>query len=292
MSKNIFLKQVKHFFKIKLSVKKSNSRYENHTTYYPEKVAESVFLNLEENNKVDDLLTSEVTSASEHKFKICIICQDLKEYDINFPKVNFCKLEHTKEELICFACFETYLNETLKNKLYACCPFDKNVLDYQIIKKYSSPETFKEFDYNLTKEVLNRSKWFRWCKSCSSGQFFIKGKKFEQDNKISCFNCGAFSCFKHNIAWHEGLTCKQYENKLRKFKNENKKSHIYIKNTSSKCPKCPAYFVKVSGCDHITCGNILCGYEFCYVCESNYEDIKNFGNHRHKITCRHFFGIS
>ena len=68
---------------------------------------------------------------------------------------------------------------------------------------------------------------------------------------------------------HEGLTCDQYENIMKKegkgFINIMLKDHIKI------CGKCGAWIEKMKGCNHITC---KCSNEFCYLCGLKWKTCK------------------
>ena len=85
---------------------------------------------------------------------------------------------------------------------------------------------------------------------------------------------------------HSDVTCKEYDEKLKKeAKDEHQSEHWKEKHTK-KCPQCGASIQKNDGCDHMTCGN--CKYEFCWLCLADYKKIRRLGNLQHKSTCKYY----
>ena len=76
--------------------------------------------------------------------------------------------------------------------------------------------------------------------------FFISCQK----GHIFCYNCNQIS--------HPGIDCDTLlENEFIKWK-ENK--------IVKKCPMCGFYIEKNFGCNHMTCANKSCNFEFCWIC--------------------------
>jgi hypothetical protein len=53
---------------------------------------------------------------------------------------------------------------------------------------------------------------FFWCTSgCGSGQIHDTGRKYPI---VICLHCNHRSCFHHNVTWHQGLACEEYDQLL------------------------------------------------------------------------------
>lgn len=114
----------------------------------------------------------------------------------------------------------------------------------------------------------------------------------------------------HNVPWHEGETCDEYEYrkdpKVREM--EEKATEKEIKGSAKKCPggKCGVNITRNGGCDHMRCELNLffdclrdcgvetddeiigtrCGYEFCWLCLADYNLIRKNGNSFHEKDCK------
>lgn len=75
-----------------------------------------------------------------------------------------------------------------------------------------------------------------------------------------CEGCGAHSCYKHEVAWHTGQTCKEYDESI---KQSDFATADYISRETKGCPGCSIPIEKDGGCDHITCTK--CSHEFCWL---------------------------
>lgn len=57
--------------------------------------------------------------------------------------------------------------------------------------------------------AMSQSDNFIWCTAgCGSGQIHDSDARHPI---VTCLHCGERSCFRHNVPWHEGLTCKEYD---------------------------------------------------------------------------------
>ncbi|EDO02672.1 hypothetical protein SS1G_05149 [Sclerotinia sclerotiorum 1980 UF-70] len=125
---------------------------------------------------------------------------------------------------------------------------------------------------------------FNWClasNKCYSGQIHEGGNA-----RMICISCKESTCVHHQLPWHEGLTCAEYDNSTRKHSGEEEKSREEVRKISVACPKCAAPIEKKGGCAHIKClsrgGKGRCGFEFCYYCLVPWQ----LGAPRHRWDCR------
>jgi hypothetical protein len=143
----------------------------------------------------------------------------------------------------------------------------------------------ERYDSLATKAALEAIPGFRWCiaKNCKSGQVHGNG---DAKVKFCCVGCKKSHCIKHQVTWHKGETCAQYEyryvttsfsasswfkhstvmeeyvegmadsndrtdSKIKKA--EESASKKLLNKLAKKCPGCKRNVEKVSGCNHMTC---------------------------------------
>ncbi|EUC67527.1 IBR domain protein [Rhizoctonia solani AG-3 Rhs1AP] len=190
----------------------------------------------------------------------------------------------------CMVCFETKPLTTIGT---SNCSHDSRVLSYEdILAGVNDEEVVARYERLLLRRALDQLPNFVWCKNpqCSSGQF--------HDNdptscpNVKCDACGHESCFVHDTPWHQGLTCSQYDSKMKRSAQTGKirANEAYISKHAKACPNpgCGRVIEKGYGCDHMTCmGPMGCGHEFCWCCLADYKPIHEQGNHLHKRRCRH-----
>jgi hypothetical protein len=59
----------------------------------------------------------------------------------------------------------------------------------------------------------------------------------ENNNIVTCYHCGTKQCFRHQIAWHEGLTCDQWDEQQRVITNQQEqKTGQWIQVETKACP--------------------------------------------------------
>jgi hypothetical protein len=89
---------------------------------------------------------------------------------------------------------------------------------------------------------------------CESGQIHDNA---DDEPIVICVDCHFKICFNHQVAWHVGRTCKEYDEVLAKKKEEDQEeaSAKLIADNAKKCPNpsCGHGIIKNGGCDLMTC---------------------------------------
>jgi hypothetical protein len=183
---------------------------------------------------------------------------------------------------LCKECLAQWLQSGLERTSWdrLKCPDCPELLQHADMRRYANPATFERWDSLATRAALEAIPNFRWCLSspCTSGQI-----DDESCAKFKCKACSARHCIKHNVPWHKGETCEDYDRRNKQRKKDDKASEQMIKKTSKKCPECKKDVHKFTGCNHITC---VCGHEWCYICFAPFQRNEHgFLFCRHKTEC-------
>jgi hypothetical protein len=102
-------------------------------------------------------------------------------------------------------------------------------------------------------------------------------------------SCAVERCVECAVAWHDGLTCEQYQ----AWRAENEAGDDRVADLGAAgafkiCPSCGQGVQKSEGCNRMTCN---CGANFCYVCNAvlaNADPYSHFN--KAGATCRLFTG--
>ncbi|CAJ0755251.1 719_t:CDS:2 [Entrophospora sp. SA101] len=190
----------------------------------------------------------------------------------------------THKVVICVECVNKHIKILLNEKqlLKIPCPTKgcNKIMERHDIKKIATEEIFEEYDLLAYKITIQRIPDFRWCKvPCGAGQIHIgkgiittlKRLSFrgyvltfryfiDKTPVVICEGCGGKSCYTHEVAWHMGQTCKDYESNK---KEADFATTDYILRETKGCPGCSIPIEKNKGCDHMTCRK--CSHEFCWL---------------------------
>jgi len=229
--------------------------------------------------------------------RTCDICGEEKENSKFVHEKITATCTHDQET--CAECLQTWLATDLDRNIWTTvsCPECSEVMQYADIQRLADPDIFAEYDRLLVRSTLSKEADFRWCPnpSCSSGQIHTGGLDAP---RFQCIGCGHRYFITHNIAWHEGETCTEYDAEGRvdrvarkaKQAKEEQASIKLLQTVSKKCPGPGSDFSvqKREGCDAMKCSR--CQHKFCWSCLASYTAIHAEGNSAHKIDCKHYRG--
>jgi hypothetical protein len=89
-----------------------------------------------------------------------------------------------------------------------------STLSNEDVKQWASEELFARWDMVSLREQMRQDRTggglFVWCQSpdCYSGQLHPEA---ESQPIVTCIRCSSKTCFTHNVLYHEGQSCKQYD---------------------------------------------------------------------------------
>ena len=175
------------------------------------------------------------------------------------------EMENCKHKF-CFECFHSYLINliNINNIDNIPCP-KKNCLNKQLsedfFSQYLSEVEFFKYRQFKSQNLIARDSKKIFCPQCDSYAKIEQGiEKYESNNpeyKKKVLRC---------MNGHKFCSCGRRLHENDCYKDEKEFRELIKKEKVKKCPKCGFYIDKNSGCNHMTCGNPTCKYEFCWIC--------------------------
>ena len=214
---------------------------------------------------------------------LCLVCY--LEKDASEFITRHCQQCSRRRRTVCDGCFQnlilTTLNYSLQERII--CPEEycnsgiSSDVVLNILLKTNENDLFNRYESYLTKKYLEVQDDFRWCAhGCGFGQFYPR----LSHPKMMCFNCEKFTCFVHQVPWHEQSDCNSYQQQIERV--DPRTQNYLVKKTKS-CPKCHSNIEKNQGCDHMTCSK--CRAQFCWECLVLYRPHDTTYTARHLPTC-------
>ncbi|KAM0561716.1 hypothetical protein ACHAPJ_002885 [Fusarium lateritium] len=156
----------------------------------------------------------------------CIVCADTKDADA-FPRFSV-TATCTHPPSTCLDCVQLSIESDLNSKLWTeiRCPECRELLEYADIQRYANKQTFTRYETLALRAAMSEAENFIWCTSgCGSGQIHESGSA---QPIVICLHCNHRSCFHHNVAWHETLSCEEYDQLL--ADPDNFRSRLELEN--------------------------------------------------------------
>lgn len=238
----------------------------------------------------------------------CTVCaDDKKPTELAVRIASGCKHESST----CRDCLGRWIHSSLDTSTWdrLKCPECPELLNFDSVRRYAVRQDFDRYDTLATRAALESVPNFRWClsTSCESGQVHDPAC-----TKFKCTACKAKHCVLHNVPWHSGESCEEYDRRNRRRRKDDKASEDMIKSTTKLCPECKQPVHKWTGCNHITCKSLpplfgvpfpglhilytafpltqaqpgVCGHEWCYLCLAPFRrNLHGFLYCRHNPGC-------
>jgi len=176
----------------------------------------------------------------------------------------------------CNECYSTFLSHKIKDEghecIFATCPQDKCpvLVSDRLVGALALPEGLrKQFDNanRLERSFVDDNPSLKWCTrpDCAMA---VKARQGTLGVKCDCGTRFCFSCGQDD---HFPSTCEDLKKWIVKCKDDSETFNWLVSNTKA-CPKCGTSIEKNGGCNHMTCKNSSCKYEFCWVCQGSWKD--------------------
>ncbi|KAI0454444.1 hypothetical protein F5B21DRAFT_238027 [Xylaria acuta] len=261
----------------------------------------------EYDDQYDDMATSTTG------FRQCISCLEEKpttEYKSATPR---CRREHGPG--MCTQCVTMWIRRSVDEQgTRITCPQCPLELDYFEIEEAADEATFRRYETLVLFRLLEEDTHFEWCAhACGSGQLHPAAV---DEPIMTCHHCNKRTCVVHQLPWHSGVTCRQFDGLLGRGRRgrdkgaaslrfqeqqleeqsaqaaleaaiqtarDERASQEEVRRTSKSCPKCKFDIQKIGGCDKMTCRR--CAHVFCWLCLAPYSSINTSGNSAHRRDC-------
>ncbi|VDD83706.1 unnamed protein product [Mesocestoides corti] len=131
---------------------------------------------------------------------------------------------------------------------------------------------YRRFQKLVVNSFVLQNRSLTWCPGVDCGYAVraVSGCVGDQVREVVCANCSECFCFACGNPWHEPVLCKYLKRWLNKVEQDAGTSHWIAANTKE-CPNCKATIEKNGGCNHMSCRNADCKYEFCWVCLGSWD---------------------
>ncbi|SPO04616.1 uncharacterized protein DNG_07301 [Cephalotrichum gorgonifer] len=121
---------------------------------------------------------------------------------------------------ICIKCISRYMKQQVhsaRGPVKCFMPDCGQVYAQKQVKLLAGAKAFRRWEKLQLAAVLSGQEGFLWClrPGCRNGQIHDVPRlddSIPEVNKIDCNHCGFLMCFKHQRAWHDGMTCREFDN--------------------------------------------------------------------------------
>lgn len=175
----------------------------------------------------------------------------------------------TCQHQFCFGCWNSYLTEKIidggQSEITCMQPECKLLFQEENISFYiADPVVMSMYRRAVINNYVETNCLLKWCHGADCDNA-VK-VTLTSTRHVSC-TCGSSFCFSCNKDSHEPISCRLLNQWI---KNDDQESFKWILTNTKECPRCQAPIEKNGGCNHMTCNNKNCRFEFCWLCMGNW----------------------
>ncbi|KAH7730986.1 ubiquitin-conjugating enzyme E2-binding protein 1 [Aphelenchoides avenae] len=174
--------------------------------------------------------------------------------------------------LFCRECWNGYLacKVTSEGISTISCPQQKcevavdDMTALSLLQDQAVKDAFKRYACN---SFVASNKCLKWCPAPNCGR--IVKAPLAECRPVIC-DCGNVFCFQCTKEWHDPVDCGILKLWLKKCADDSE-TYNWLSAHTKDCPKCKVSIEKNGGCNHMTCRNGACKYEFCWLCMGDWS---------------------
>lgn len=241
---------------------------------------EDDFLHVSENEALAAAPMTANQDNDQKQLQYCNICFDEINPELLGSTTSSCVLQCG--HWFCDECWKEHIMERIHSgALKVKCPEYKcdSVTDTAMLLSLVSIKHVQLLQKQRANLDVESSPNLKWCPNPRCGRVLKRRNDGKDSVTVSC-ECGKVVCFSCLRDAHWPASCEQtihYAQKLKKHGDDVPTDVPQIGVRGKKCPKCFRHIVKNGGCKCMVC---LCGYTFCWICCSAWE------NNHYSVKCQ------
>ncbi|CAP37335.1 Protein CBR-ARI-1 [Caenorhabditis briggsae] len=172
----------------------------------------------------------------------------------------------------CTACWKSYLTNKIVDAGQSeieCMAANCKLLieDEKVMTYITDPNVIASYRRLIVASYVETNRLLKWCPGVDCGKAV---KVSHCEPRLVVCSCGSRFCFSCSNDWHEPVNCRLLKLWMKKCSDDSETSN-WINANTKECPKCMITIEKDGGCNHMTCKNTACRFEFCWMCLGPWE---------------------
>ena len=194
------------------------------------------------------------------------------------------------QHVYCTTCLRDYISSTAETHKFpiTCVGMKANDgieglcdahLDLATAKAILAPVEFDNIlNTSFTSYIRRHPDEFHFCPTANCSTVYRPPPVPNSGHVLTCVNCLLDICMSCNVEAHDGMTCVEYTKSAHRDESVEKEFDEWKRqNGVQACPRCKADIEKISGCNHITCGN--CKAHICWKCLDVFDQSEDIYTH-------------